>query len=240
MTIEDPVEYVFPAVNQMQINLQADVTFATGLKSILRQDPDVILVGEIRDQETARHRRAVGPDRSPRDVVAARHRRQLGAVPPVDMGIEPFLVVVVARRRRRPAARAPDLRGVRRAVRPRPERAAPGTAYLGGPEKDTLRPRHRVQLLLAHRLPRPGRRLRGARRDRRDPQGAGPRRQPAATSATRRSTRACARWATRRWRSSPRTSPRSTKSSATSTSPDATAVHVGSERTRHEAGPGGV
>ena len=54
MTIEDPVEYVFPAVNQMQINLQADVTFAGGLKSILRQDPDVILVGEIRDEETAR------------------------------------------------------------------------------------------------------------------------------------------------------------------------------------------
>jgi type IV pilus assembly protein PilB len=53
MTIEDPVEYVFPEVNQMQINPQADVTFASGLKSILRQDPDVILVGEIRDEETA-------------------------------------------------------------------------------------------------------------------------------------------------------------------------------------------
>ncbi|HEX6756321.1 MAG TPA: GspE/PulE family protein, partial [Mycobacteriales bacterium] len=53
-TIEDPVEYVFPAINQIQINEQAGVTFAGGLRSILRQDPDVILVGEIRDTETAR------------------------------------------------------------------------------------------------------------------------------------------------------------------------------------------
>jgi type IV pilus assembly protein PilB len=53
MTIEDPVEYVVPEINQLQINEQADVTFANGLKSILRQDPDVILVGEIRDVETA-------------------------------------------------------------------------------------------------------------------------------------------------------------------------------------------
>jgi type IV pilus assembly protein PilB len=54
MTIEDPVEYVVPEINQLQINEQADVTFANGLKSILRQDPDVILVGEMRDLETAR------------------------------------------------------------------------------------------------------------------------------------------------------------------------------------------
>jgi type IV pilus assembly protein PilB len=54
MTIEDPVEYVVPEINQLQINEQAEVTFANGLKSILRQDPDVILVGEMRDLETAR------------------------------------------------------------------------------------------------------------------------------------------------------------------------------------------
>src|SRR5689334_557276 len=53
MTIEDPVEYVFPRANQIQISDQAGLTFATGLKSILRQDPDVILVGEVRDVETA-------------------------------------------------------------------------------------------------------------------------------------------------------------------------------------------
>src|SRR3954452_23743853 len=54
MTIEDPVEYTFDSINQIQINVQAGVTFADGLKSILRQDPDVILVGEIRDVDTAR------------------------------------------------------------------------------------------------------------------------------------------------------------------------------------------
>src|SRR2546423_13195450 len=54
MTIEDPVEYTFPSINQIQINEQAGITFAGGLKAILRQDPDVILVGEVRDVETAR------------------------------------------------------------------------------------------------------------------------------------------------------------------------------------------
>ncbi|MEP7204494.1 MAG: GspE/PulE family protein, partial [Ilumatobacteraceae bacterium] len=53
-TVEDPVEYVFPGINQIQTNEQAGLTFATGLKAILRQDPDVILVGEIRDADTAR------------------------------------------------------------------------------------------------------------------------------------------------------------------------------------------
>ena len=54
MTIEDPVEYIFPSINQIQTNDQAGLTFATGLRSILRHDPDIILVGEIRDVETAR------------------------------------------------------------------------------------------------------------------------------------------------------------------------------------------
>jgi type IV pilus assembly protein PilB len=53
MTIEDPIEYLIDGINQMQINPVKDVTFATGLRSILRQDPNVILVGEIRDRETA-------------------------------------------------------------------------------------------------------------------------------------------------------------------------------------------
>jgi type IV pilus assembly protein PilB len=54
MTIEDPVEYVVPSINQIQINAQAGIDFAGGLRAILRQDPDIILVGEIRDGETAR------------------------------------------------------------------------------------------------------------------------------------------------------------------------------------------
>jgi len=91
-TIEDPVEYVLPAINQIQINEQADITFAGGLKAILRQDPDVILVGEIRDVETARIAvqsaltgHLVLSSLHATDTVSALHRF-------LDMGIESFLV----------------------------------------------------------------------------------------------------------------------------------------------------
>jgi type IV pilus assembly protein PilB len=92
MTIEDPVEYVFPKVNQIQINDQAGMSFASGLKSILRQDPDVILVGEVRDVETARIAvqsaltgHLVLSSMHAIDSVSALHRL-------LDMGVEPFLV----------------------------------------------------------------------------------------------------------------------------------------------------
>lgn len=92
MTIEDPVEYVFPAANQMQINLQADVTFAGGLKSILRQDPDVILVGEIRDEETASI--AVQSALTGHVVMSSLHATDATSAlfRLIDMGIEPFLL----------------------------------------------------------------------------------------------------------------------------------------------------
>ena len=92
MTIEDPVEYVFPAVNQMQINLQAEVTFASGLRSILRHDPDVILVGEIRDEETARI--AVQSALTGHMVMSSLHATDASAAlfRLIDMGIETFLV----------------------------------------------------------------------------------------------------------------------------------------------------
>jgi len=92
MTIEDPVEYTFPSINQIQINEQAGITFAGGLKSILRQDPDVILVGEVRDVETARIAvqsaltgHFVLSSLHATDAVSALHRL-------LDMGIENFLV----------------------------------------------------------------------------------------------------------------------------------------------------
>jgi type IV pilus assembly protein PilB len=92
VTIEDPVEYVFPSINQIQTNEQAGITFADGLRSILRQDPDVILVGEIRDQDTARIATQaaltghfVMTSLHATDSVAALHRF-------LDMGIEAFLV----------------------------------------------------------------------------------------------------------------------------------------------------
>lgn len=92
MTIEDPVEYVFPSLNQIQTNEQAGLNFATGLKSILRQDPDVILVGEIRDVETTRV--AVQSALTGHFVVSSMHAtNSVSALHRLlDMGIESFLV----------------------------------------------------------------------------------------------------------------------------------------------------
>ncbi|MGY1779234.1 GspE/PulE family protein [Geodermatophilus sp. SYSU D01036] len=92
MTIEDPVEYTFPSINQIQINEQAGVTFANGLRAILRQDPDVILVGEIRDAETARI--AVQSALTGHFVLSSVHATDTVSAlfRLVDMGIETFLV----------------------------------------------------------------------------------------------------------------------------------------------------
>jgi type IV pilus assembly protein PilB len=92
MTIEDPVEYVVPSINQIQINEQAGVTFAGGLRSILRQDPDIILVGEIRDGETARI--AVQSALTGHFVMSSLHATDTTSalLRFLDMGIEPYIV----------------------------------------------------------------------------------------------------------------------------------------------------
>jgi type IV pilus assembly protein PilB len=92
MTIEDPVEYVFPTINQIQTHEQAGVTFSTGLRSILRQDPDVILVGEIRDVDTARV--AVQSALTGHFVLSSLHATDCAAALHrfLDMGIESFLI----------------------------------------------------------------------------------------------------------------------------------------------------
>ena len=92
MTIEDPVEYRIPSTNQIQINEQAGITFAGGLRSILRQDPDVILVGEIRDAETARI--AVQAALTGHFVLSSLHATDSPAALHrlLDMGIEGFLI----------------------------------------------------------------------------------------------------------------------------------------------------
>lgn len=91
-TIEDPVEYIIPSINQIQINEAADVTFAGGLRSILRQDPDIILVGEVRDVETARI--AVQSALTGHLVLSSLHATDAAAALHrfLDMGIEAFLV----------------------------------------------------------------------------------------------------------------------------------------------------
>lgn len=92
MTIEDPVEYMFENINQSQINKLADISFANGLRAILRQDPDIILVGEIRDRETAEI--AVQSALTGHLVLSSLHATDaVGALLRfTDMGIEGFLI----------------------------------------------------------------------------------------------------------------------------------------------------
>ncbi|MBL9001633.1 MAG: type II/IV secretion system protein [Phycisphaerae bacterium] len=92
MTIEDPVEYHLDGISQMQVNVKRGVTFAAGLRSLLRQDPDVILVGEIRDSETAQL--AIQASLTGHLVLATLHTNDAPSAIPrlVDIGIEPYLV----------------------------------------------------------------------------------------------------------------------------------------------------
>src|SRR6201999_3631643 len=134
ITIEDPVEYQLDGITQVQVNNKAGLTFAGGLRSMMRADPDIIMVGEIRDRETAQI--AIEAALTGHLVLSTLHTNDApGAVTRlIEMGIEPFLVgsavdCVVAQRlaRRlggggqggaastRPAARAPAVRGVQAA-----------------------------------------------------------------------------------------------------------------------------
>lgn len=92
VTLEDPVEYKMDGVNQIQVNVDAGLTFASGLRSILRQDPDVVMVGEIRDAETANL--AVQASLTGHLVFSTLHTNSAAGILPrlLDMGIEPFLL----------------------------------------------------------------------------------------------------------------------------------------------------
>ncbi|MCP4549879.1 MAG: type II/IV secretion system protein [bacterium] len=92
ITLEDPVEYELPLINQGQVQPKQGFTFAAGLRAILRQDPDILLVGEIRDQETAQL--AIRAALTGHLVFSTLHTNDaVGAIPRlIDMGIEPFLL----------------------------------------------------------------------------------------------------------------------------------------------------
>ena len=94
-TIEDPIEYQMPRVNQTQVRPEIGFTFATGLRALVRQDPDIIMVGEIRDRETANL--AINAALTGHLVLSTLHTNSAaGAVPRlVDMGVEPFLLASV-------------------------------------------------------------------------------------------------------------------------------------------------
>lgn len=92
VTIEDPVEYQIPGVNQVQANPQVGLTFASALRSFLRQDPNIIMVGEIRDTETAEL--AIQAALTGHQVFSTLHTNSAAGAPPrlLDMGVEPFLL----------------------------------------------------------------------------------------------------------------------------------------------------
>lgn len=91
-TIEDPVEYAIDGINQIQVNAKANLTFASGLRSILRQDPDSIYIGEIRDEETAGI--AINSALTGHLVMSTMHTNNAATALPrfIDMNIEPFLI----------------------------------------------------------------------------------------------------------------------------------------------------
>ncbi|MCY4088995.1 MAG: ATPase, T2SS/T4P/T4SS family [Candidatus Saccharibacteria bacterium] len=97
ITLEDPAEYKLAGVNQIQVNPSIGLTFASGLKSILRQDPDVIMVGEIRDAETAQL--AIQASLTGHLVFSTLHTNSVAGILPrlLDMGIEPFLIASTIR-----------------------------------------------------------------------------------------------------------------------------------------------
>jgi type IV pilus assembly protein PilB len=92
VTLEDPVEYKMDGINQIQVNAEVGLTFAAGLRSILRQDPDVVMVGEIRDKETAQL--AVQAALTGHLVFSTLHTNSAAGILPrlLDMGVEPFLI----------------------------------------------------------------------------------------------------------------------------------------------------
>jgi general secretion pathway protein E len=119
MTVEDPIEYELPGIGQTQVNTRTDLTFARGLRAILRQDPDVIMVGEVRDQETAQV--AVRSSMTGHFVLSTLHTNSaIGSVTRlIDMGVEryllaPMLVGLAAQRLVRklcPVCRREDVAG---------------------------------------------------------------------------------------------------------------------------------
>ena len=97
VTLEDPVEYKMDGINQIQVNADVGLTFSSGLRSILRQDPDVVMVGEIRDKETAQL--AVQAALTGHLVLSTLHTNSSAGILPrlLDMGIEPFLIASTVR-----------------------------------------------------------------------------------------------------------------------------------------------
>ena len=193
ITVEDPVEYRIPGINQVQVNPKAGLTFASALRSILRSDPDVVLLGEIRDHETAQI--AIEASLTGHLVLSTLHTNDAPSAITrlIEMDIEPFLVgsaldCVVAQRLARklcdkckqpyqPIVRRPAGAAVRAAGRPAADPPQAG----------------RLHVVLQHRLPRSHRAARGHDRSPKTSSGSPSRAPRVPRSRASRSNRGCRR-----------------------------------------------
>ena len=165
ITVEDPIEYQLPGITQMPVHRQAGVTFASALRAILRQDPDVVMIGEMRDQETAEI--AVQAAMTGHLVFSTLHTNDaIGAIPRLlDLGIPDYLVaatlegVLAQRLVRRVCA------DCRESYEPSAGDGRAGRRAAG--RTHDAHARRRVSGVSRHRLSRPRRRLRAARDHRR-------------------------------------------------------------------------
>ena len=169
ITVEDPVEYRLAGVNQMQVNPKAGLTFASALRSILRADPDIVLIGEIRDKETATI--AIEAALTGHLVLSSLHTNDAPSAISrlVEMEVETFLVASAIDCRRGPAAGAQAVRAVQGvATSPsRPSWRRPDSPNgCGRRSRSSIGPW--VPGVLEHRLPGPDRPVRGDADDRRD------------------------------------------------------------------------
>ena len=170
ITVEDPVEYRLAGINQVQINVKADMTFASALRSILRSDPDVIMVGEIRDAETAKM--AIESALTGHMVFSTLHTNDAaGAMTRLnEMGVEPFLTgsavsaVIAQRLARKLCTNCCEMYSpTAEELISRPHLAGHGSR----PRGNGAVPQGRLPALRAHGLQGPDRHLPAARDERR-------------------------------------------------------------------------
>ena len=169
ITIEDPIEYQLPGVNQTQVNEKAKLSFASALRAILRQDPDVILLGEIRDQETAKI--AMQAAQTGHLVLSTLHTDDAPSTITrlSDMRVEPYVIAsallgVVAQRLVRRLCGA-----CRRQYTPDPETLRSLNINEADAARHAFYKRRRLRRVQQHRLPRPHRDLRSDAGERQDP-----------------------------------------------------------------------
>ena len=154
-TAEDPIEYTLPGINQMQMHREIGLTFQRALRAYLRQDPDILLVGEIRDLETAQI--AIEAALTGHLLLSTMHTNDAtsSVTRLIEMGIEPFPGELHLDCDRRATTAAAALRRVQRTVRPQHHRKSDARPSARFPDRNL--PRKRMQAMQRHRVQRPHR-----------------------------------------------------------------------------------